>query len=927
MRLFFSVSFLLFTLATAGQRIAITGQLRDSAHAPLPSATVLVLNPADSSLVNFGLTNGQGVFEIKNLVRQEYLFRVTYVGMFPVMRKISPAPGQTVVDLGIVALDPEYRQLDEVTVEAERAPVTIKKDTIEFNAGSFKTRENAVVEDLLKKLPGVEVDNDGTIRAQGEQVRRVMVDGKEFFGNDPKIATRNLPADAVDKVQVFDKKSDQAAFSGIDDGQREKTINLSLKEEKRNGAFGTLQGGYGSDDRYQLRGSVNRFKKDQQVSFLGMANNTNEQGFGIDDYMSFTGGARRMAGGGRFRISSDDNTTGMPLNLGGRNSGLMNTYAGGVNFSNDFNKNTTLQSSYFYNGLDHDLRETTERINFRPAGDLRFNQDSRQNNINQNHRLNAVLDHRIDSANSLKLTSTLAYNQTDAHEVSSSESLSPGGEQENVSARTTTSAGASSAFSSTLLWRHRFNKKGRTLSATVQFEKKDNDRDGTQDATTTYYTGTPHTVDLVQSNSQATDNMRYGGSFSYTEPLGNRKYLEANYTFSRNLNDVNRSVYDMSGDEAIFNEDLSNRYSSDYQYHRAGLNFRLNRSSYNVTVGGSVQQTTLEGELKLHDATISNAYRNILPVARFNYDFSDTRHLEFSYETSVEEPTIEQLQPVVDNSDPLNISVGNPDLRPAYNQRWRLHFTTFNPLNFVSFFSFIDATYTMNAITTAQEFTDQEERISMPVNVDNNMRLRADATFSFPVRKIGSRFSISLNGTQVRGVNVIDALETDIVQNAFSGRIRYDFRYQEIFDLSVGANVSRQSTQYEFNNDADQLYFNKTFTAEGNLTFLKNYQLNSSLEYLIYENKTTDYSQSIPFWNVSLSRFILKARSGEIRFSVNNLLDQRAGVSQAADINYFERQTANSLGRYYMVSFIYALNKQLNAARMRPGGGMIRIIR
>lgn len=920
----------LFTSQVAlAQKITIKGQLKDTTNIALPSATVLLLSPRDSSLLNFGLTNQQGVFEIKSAARQEYLFKVTFVGYAPLMKKITPLPDQSVVDLGILHMQPAVKQLGEITVEATRAPVTIRHDTIEFNAGSFKTRENAVVEDLLKKLPGVEVDNDGTIRAQGEQVQRITVDGKNFFGSDPKLATKNLPADAIDKIQVFNKKSDQAIFSGIDDGQREKTINLELKEEKRNGAFGTLQGGYGTNDRYYLKGNLNRFRKGQQLSLLGMANNVNEQGFGIDDYLNFTG-ASTQANGGPVRVNASGSQSSVPLNVNGRTNGLMNSYAGGVNFNKEFNKKTELNGSYFYNQLDHNITQITERTNYRPTGDLQYNENSRQHNTNYNHRLNTILDHKIDSMNSLKWTTSITYNETDSHEISNSENLAADNTQENVNDRTTVSSGASVNVSSTLLWRHRFAKKGRTLSATAQGGLSNSDRDGSQDATTIYYTGEQGTENLLQTNVQATDNVSYSASFSYTEPLGNRKYLEANYSFRQNMNKVDRDVYDIDNGEPTFNSSLSNKYSSDYRYHRGGLNFRLNREKYNFTVGTSLQQTSLEGELKLTDTTITKSYQNVLPVVRFNYEFAMTKHLEASYETSIQEPTIQQLQPVVDNSDPLNLSEGNPQLRPAYNHNWRLNFMMFNPITFINFFSFVDATYTLNAITTAQNYTEQQERISKPVNVSSNTKVSVNTTFGFPIKKIGSRFSISANATEQHGLNVVDEVESNIVQRVIGGRIRYDFEYKEIFDLSLGANISRQSTNYEFDEQTDQLYFNKTYTAETNISFLKSYQFTTMLEYFVYESKSTDYEQSIPFWNMSVSRFLMKARSGELKFSVNNILDQRVGISQTADINYFERQTSNSLGRYFMVSFIYSLNKQLNPmGGMRRGGppGGMRIMR
>jgi outer membrane receptor protein involved in Fe transport len=922
------IFFLFISQVVVAQKITVRGQVVDSVSHGLPGATVIILSPKDSSLVNFGATDAAGKFEIANLAKASYMLKVTYVGYKTYSASITPEAGE-IVELGSLKMTPAQTKLDEVVIESEKIPVVIKRDTIEYNALAFKTNQNATVEELLKKLPGVEVDNDGTIRSQGEQVKRVTVDGKTFFGTDPKLATRNLPADAINKVQVYDKKSDQAAFSGIDDGQREKTINLELKEEKRNGIFGNLQGGVGTDDRFVAKANLNRFKKGQQLSILGMGNNTNEQGFAMDEYMSFTGGTQQlMSGRGTVRMElSSNNSTGVPVNIGGRNSGIMTNYAGGVNFNNEFNKKTELNASYFYNYLDHDIDQNTERTNYLNTGNLQFNQHSRQLNTNSNHRVNTVLEHKLDSMNSLKLTTSATYNETESNTKSSSENLDAEGILQNESMGNSSSSGTSASLNTNLLWRHRFSKRGRTLSVNAQLSVTDSDRDGGQDATNIYYTGDQETTAVLQTNTQETSTVSYSGTLSYTEPLGNRKYLEANYTFRQNLNDVDKRVYDVENENYVFNSSLSNQYKSDYQYHRAGLNFRMNRENFNVTVGSSLQQTYLDGDLILLNEKISKSYQNLLPVARFNYDFTSTKHLRLDYETSVQEPSIQQLQPVVDNSDQLNWYVGNPDLRPAYAHNARLNFATFEPGKFVSFFAFVDATYTRNAITTAQSYTEQQVRISTPVNVSSTTKLSSDATFSFPVQKLGSRFSISANVARQNGINVVENVESGVIQNTYGGRLRYDYRYKEVFDASLGANISRQSAEYEISEQSNQLYFNKTFTAEANLSFLKNYQFTSSLEYLVYENRTNNYEQSIPLVNLSISRFFLKAKSGELKFSVNNLLDKNIGVTQTADVNYFQLQTSNSLGRYFMVSFIYALNKQLNPMGMRPPRGMMRMIR
>jgi hypothetical protein len=920
---------LLTSLTAMGQKLSITGIVKDSTGSVLQSATLLVLSPKDSSMVNFGISNAEGRFELKNLNRENYLLRITFVGYASQTITIV-STDELLIDIGTIRMTPESKLLDAVTIKAEKAPVVVKKDTIEFDATAFKPgKQNAVVEDLLKKLPGVEVDADGTVRAQGEQVRRVTVDGKNFFGSDPKLATRNLPADAVDKVQVFDKKSDQTAFTGIDDGQREKTINLELKEEKRNGIFGNVMAGAGGDERFQGKANVNRFKKGQQLSFLGMANNVNEQGFSIDDYLTFTGGAQQMMAGrgGAVRVEFNaNNQNAVPLSFGGRTKGLMTTYAGGANVNNTFNKKTEVNASYFFNRLDHNLTEATERINYLPGGDLAYQQVSRQHNTNNNHRVNAVLDHKIDSLNSFKLTTTFSLNETESHDNSTSENMNPENFKENSGVRNTNYEGTTGNFNSSLLWRHRFSKKGRTVSGNLSFGIVESDLAGDQQSTSTFYGEVEETEDLMQESIQKTINWSYAINLSYTEPLGGRKYLEGNYSFRENLNHVDRRMYDVNSGEPVLNTALSNNYKSDYEYHRAGLNFRVNRTKYNLTIGSSLQQTTLDGELIMLDTGLSKSYTNLLPVLRFNYQFSGNENLRFDYETSVQEPTIQQLQPVVDNRDPLNVTVGNPNLQPAYVQNWRLHFTTFSPVNFMSFFGMLNAFYTTQAITTAQNYTENGVRVMTPVNVNNNFRVNANATFSFPVQKIKSRFGITATSSYDEGASVINDEISDILQNSIGGTLRYNFRYKELLDVNLNATVTRQSTDYEFAPDASQLFFNKTYTGEVDYSFLRNYSFQTTLEYLVYESKTNHYKQEIPLLNISLSRFILKAKSGEIKVSFINVLDKNIGISQQADINYFERSVSNSLSRYFMVSFIYSINKHLNPMSMRPRGGVMRVM-
>ncbi len=929
-KLYLLVLFGILTSTVSAQKFVVTGQVLDTLAKPIPSATVMLMNPKDSSLVNFGVSDSRGVFEMKNVNKGTYQLKITFVGLAPFGRTITTPTTGTVVDVGRLTLTPQNKQLEELVITGEKAPVTVKRDTIEFNAGSFKTKANANVEDLLKKLPGVEVATDGTVKAQGEQVQRVTVDGREFFGRDPKLATRNLPADAVDKVQVFDKKSDQALFTGIEDGQREKTINLELKEEKRNGAFGNIMGGAGTNDRFNAKANINRFGKGKQLSFLGMGNNINEQGFSIDDFMNFTGGSQQMMGGGAVSVQiGGNNSSGVPLNNGGRQNGIMSNYAGGVNFNRDLSKNTQLTSSYFYNKLDQNITKQTHRVNFLPNdSSYYYDEHSVQLNTSDNHRLNLNVDHKIDSANSIKSTNSLSYSQSEQNAQTNGQTTTTDSKLQNESNRLNYTAQTSVNLNSTLLYRHRFAKKGRSFSTSLTLGLAQSDGNGNLQSTNQYYNSIPEKQEILQTNTLNTDNQSYGATLSYIEPLGGRKYLEPNYSIKTNLNQVDKEVYDIKNGQATVNNQLTNKYNSVYVYNRPGLNFRINRQKFNFSVGASYQNTHLNGDLITKNQKIDRTFENILPASHFNFDFSNFKHLRMDYETSMQEPTIQQLQPVIDNSDPLNLSVGNPTLRPSYQHRLTTNYTTFDPGKFVNFFAFVTGTYTANAITYSQTVNDKLVRLTMPVNVKDNVLLTGNFNFGFPIKSIKSRISLGPSVTYMRGINVLNEQSSYTWQQNLGGSARYNFTFNDIVTLDLSATLTHQETKYEFTTQNNQVYFNKTYSAEANINFLKNYQFNSSFDYYIYNSETTSYNQTIPLLNLGISRFLLKNKTGELKFSVNNLLDQSLSVSQSASANYLQQQVYNNLGRYFMVSFTYSLNKQLNPmGGPRPGGGMRMMIR
>lgn len=914
------------------QKISIKGQLLDRDGGVLPSATIMLLHAKDSTMANFGVSDKEGRFEIKNVNPGNYVLRATYIGYENLIVAVPPAENG-VSDLGTIKMGSEDQMLKEIVIETDRIPMTIKKDTIEYDALAFSVQKNAVVEDLLKRMPGIEIDGQGNIQAQGEQVRRVLVDGKEFFGRDPKMATQNIQADAVSKVQVFDRKSEQSQFTGIDDGSREKTINLELKDDRKAGAFGNTSLGYGTEDRFQTKTNINRFNKKSQLSVLGMGNNINMQGFSVGEFMNFSGNSQRMMSGGGVQLNMGQNQA-VPINFGGRagSNGITTTWAGGVNGNRKISDKTEVNGSYFYNYMDNDVLTTLERENFLPSGNFDFLQDSRRSNITESHRANVRIDTKIDSVNSLLVTANASTNNNRSFQNSESSNTRVGGELQNDSKQRTTSDGTGTNVFADALWRHKFAKKGRTLTVGVDVTANQTDGEGTLDATNRFYRGMTTTEQLLrQRNTQNTSNTTVGTNFRYTEPLGNRRYLEVNYAISQNKNDVDQEVYDITEQRTeVLNTQLSNKFNSTYLYQRPGTTLQVNRDKYNFNIGTAVQITRLRGLMEIQNIPIDNNFVNFLPSARLNYDFTTAKRMALEYSTNVQEPTIQQLQPIIDNRDPLNIYVGNPELRPAYRQSLIARYNNFNPTSSIGFFAFATAEYISNAIVNAQIVDENLVRTTTPVNVDNNINLRGNVNFTFPITKINSRFNIGSNINQRRGVNFLNNREEDITNTTLGGNLRYNYRYKEILEANLTANLNRQLTAYQFT-ELNQVFLNQTYGVDFTLNFLKGFIYRNDFNYMVFQGQANNFNEAIPMWDMSLARSLFKKKALEMKFSVTNILNRNLGISQRADVNFIERSVTNALGRYYMVTATYSLNPQLNPMEgrggRRGGGGPIMMFR
>ena len=913
------------TVIGQNSKLDISGLIVDTAGAPLPSATVVLLNAADSVIVTFAITDGQGTFRFKRVDPASYILQATYVGYRTYSEMVDWSTQAEEVVLAPIQLESEATALGEVLVKADRIPLMIKKDTIEYSADAFKPQPTDVVEDLLRKLPGVEVEQDGTVKAQGEEVQQILVDGKEFFGRDPQIATKNLPAKAVDKVQVFDKKSEMAEFTGIDDGQEEKAINIELKEDYKNGTFGNLEAGYGTEGRNDNKLNLNKFSKNQQISFIGMLNNVNKQGFSLNDYVNFSGGLSNLmqnsGGGGRVQISGA--TSAIPLSQGLSN-GFVNTGAGGINLNQDFGKKTELNLSYFYSDIRNDIVQEVRRENILSEESFLSEENEDQLRSNANHRINTIFEHRFDSTQNIKVRANLSFNNSNYEILSNSQILGPSGLLQNTGFRDNQSEGDNTNFSSEIIYRKKFAKRGRTLSIQADLGNQDDDQMAILQSDNAFFGSDGSLINeenIWQDQAQRNDEFNYGVDLNYTEPVAKNKFIGIGYQHLNNQSELARDVFDRLDDQLKYNSNLSNHYQRDYSYDKGDLSLRWIRSSSNINFGVSLQNANLQGDLLLSETTIERKFTNLLPRLTYNLDISNSKRLRLNYNTNVREPSLTQLQPIIDNSNPLNIYVGNPDLQPEYSHRLSLRYMSFSQFSMTNVFVVINGTYTDNAIVNARQIDEQFRQVTTPVNVENDYRVASFLGFGTPIKFLSSRMNIHANYSYNRGRVFVNRVEELTDRFVSSIDLSFDNQQKDILDLSVGGNLRRSNTLYATSANLNQDFLNQNYYVDLTVTIKNSWVIGSKLNYGIYSGGTLTSSRTIPLWEASIAKYLFKHK-GQLRISAFDLLNRNFGIEQNLNLNYLEDTRIQSLGQYFMVSFTYALNELMGKSHALPSRGM-----
>jgi hypothetical protein len=898
-------------LAQSPGKVTIKGVVKDTTNESLMYATVMLLNVTDSSLMHFTRSDDGGAFEFKNVKNEPMLLKISYVGFIPYQQNLRVS-STSLLDLGKVICKPITSELMEVVIKTAKAPLLFKGDTVEYNASSFKVPPGSTVEDLLRRLPGIDVDGDGNIKAQGKDVKRVYVDGKAFFGNDAKAATRNLNADAITKVQVYNDASEQTKLTGVDDGKKEKVMNLELKEEFKKGSFGKLTAAAGTQERYALRGNYNRFNEISQLSFIGYFNNINETGVNWDDYSEFKGQNSwnrddadfGFSGGIRYYTAD-----GAPMNnFDGR--GFTKNGGIGVNYNYD-KKKTNLSSNYFYNssrlnmGQFSDTKTLLENSAFRTYDTLGLV------DFRSNHTLNARLEQKFDSLNTLlfKVNAKMSGQYKNSNTASQTQNATSN--ILNTMSNLSTSDLDQSALTTTAIYRKKFRKKGRAFAVSGVFNYENGKSADVLNSLNQVVLQNP--LNIRQLIAKDNRMLQYRGSALYSEPLSKRFFLEgfANYALSQN--DNNNQATNPATAARI--DSFSRYYSIDNQYIRLGSSLRYSHEGINLSAGLAAQQLNFKGlfaldkNVQANVGVLDNTYFNLTPRATASFEFKNNLNLSFEYSYNVTAPSIEEMMPVQVFYNTNYVSSGNPYLKPRTSHTGDVSLYLYNPTKMSSIgvnstYNLYNTNITQNQVTVYQPDKGYVTKVTNE-NTTGGFDIANWIWASQPLFKTKINLSPSAGLTYSSTPSYINQVLNNTKNTSLSFNLRVSYSLGSKLMVNANGDVDYTDVSYDNLEALSQTYNNYKggFGIKWNFLPFAFLETNADINY--YKNTNLNFDRNQIIWNASVRRIFGKNNEFELRMSVFDVLNQRVSITQSASNNQVFTQVAPTLARYLMIGLTY----------------------
>lgn len=962
-----------FSLAFAQGGGTVTLSLTDSSTGDAVGfATVSITKPGTQKPYKYALSDDKGKTVFEKVAAGKYVLKAELLGYKPLTKDIE-VKGK--LDLGALKMDPDKQVLDAASVSAAGNPIVIKKDTIEYNASSFKTTDNDVLEDLLKKLPGVEVSEDGTVTANGQTISKITIDGKTFFLDDPQLASKNIPAKIIEKVKVVEKKSDQAEFTGIDDGNDETIIDLSIQKGMMNGLFGNVMAGVGHDVRKQVTGSelssgngdwryqgagfMGRFTDKNQISVVLNGNNTNNRGF--NDLSGSMMQGMRGGGGGMGRGSRG----------WGPGNGITTSWMGGLNGNTSlFDGKMDLGGNYLYNNNETYVEEESKRITYLDDHNLIYNNKGSNTTYSDGHRFGVRLEHKFSENTSILFQPQVSFGNGDFNEVSDFSTLT---EKSGVTSKTnygfTSNTGSNNNWRTNgfFLFRQKLGKAGRTISFNAHYNFSGNETSGFNQSRTTTYDefGVADSDSVInQRYNQNQDTKSLSGRLTYTEPLGKGFFVEANYEASWNRTSSTKNTFDsgvvsdFGRDNLIYNpvdEKINEVYSSEiinrYINQRIGANFVYQKDKLRAQAGMSANPTYTHNETSGYD-TYDNHVLNWAPQAMLWYDIDDNTNVRGFYFGRSQQPSVSQLMRVPDNTNPLSVSFGNMYLEPYFNHSFRSDFRHTNKKNFLSVNAGLDGGIVKNPIVNAQWYGTNGAQYSIPVNGKDSYNGSFRIMLNSPIAKsnfsvfLMSRASYSKSSSYVgsssfdmgkyyEGDNYdaenfladkfledfhsLDFTLNNLQTVGLMERLRLTYR-NDVVELTAGGRTRMSKSWYTIANQSTNMTWSNQVSASMNWTVPGGLGIVADGNYNWYNGYTTDQGTQL-ILNAKITKMLFKDKF-TLALNAYDILDQAKNLSISDSSNYHTETLNNTLGRYIVVSLTYRFGNFGGKGGRRMGPGM-----
>ncbi|WP_069661080.1 outer membrane beta-barrel protein [Arcticibacter eurypsychrophilus] len=915
----FAFLFSLFFYTVNAQNLySVKGSVSDTAsNVKLLNASLSIMNSKDSTLAAFTRAKSDGSFSVDKLKAGKFFILLTYPGYADYVERFSLDSANRNKDFGAVKLILKANLLAEVLVKAKAVAVRIKGDTTEFNAGSFEIQPNSRVEDLIKQFPGIQVDKDGKITAQGEVVKKVLVDGEEFFGDDPTLVTKNIRADMVDKVQLYDKKSDQATFTGIDDGEKTKTLNIKLKEDKKSGYFGKVDIGAGSDEFYKGQGMLNVFKGKRKFSAYAIAGNDGTVGLGWEDAGKYGAGVQVSDNGGVYFSGggSEYNGQGIPV-----------ARTGGLHYDVKWNQdkeslNTNFKGSY----LNVDGTSNTQTQNNLPTGVINEISDRDFNNTTNRQKLDATYEIKLDTTSNLKIIVDGSLSDTESSERFNTSSSRGDESLINNSIRDNRNDGTEQTFFASAFYTKKLKKVGRTLSLFVSQNLRDNKTTGSLNSENNYFNSLS-VLDSMQKIDQLKRNNSNSSSLNtnitYTEPFSKSFSVILNYGYILNNSAADRRSFNQSaaGEYNVLDSLYSNNFEVNESRNQVGAVFNYKKDKNTINFGTKASAVDFKQKDLYADKTYERNFINWNPQASYQYKFSQQKSFRVNYRGNTSQPSLNQLQPILQNDDPLNITVGNPDLKPSFRNGFDLQLNSYKILSEQYMYLYGSYSFTLNEIVSNTQTDLAGKNVYQYINLDNkrpsNFNLNVYYGQKISLGGLNVGIDLSTNGNTY--YNYANAILNKTTSYNYSGGLRISKYKQKKYDFSVsvnpGYNVSESSLQKDINNNG------LTFNTSGSFSVylpLK-FQISSDIRYE-YREKTASFDEDFKrtLWNARVEKKFFKAESFKLAISGKDLLNQNRGFDRSAYNNRITQNSYTTIKRYFMFSAVWDFNKMGGSAGLK----------